>query len=57
MMRLRTALWLSLPFGCRFFIQMIQYLLNHDWIFNTGDQLHPAPALLAGLNINIEYTL
>jgi hypothetical protein len=53
-LRRRTALWALRLLSCRFFIQMIQYLLNYVRLFNTGDHLNGSPALITALNINIE---
>lgn len=36
---------------------MSQYLLDHHWIFDTGDDLDAAAAFTASLDINIENAL
>ena len=56
-LRRRSALRPSRLLGWCCFIQMIQYFFDHHRIFNAGDHLHLAPALLTGLHINIKNPL
>jgi len=51
------ALWSSSLFGYNGFIQMIQTLFYHRRVFNTGDRLNRATALIADFGINIKYAL
>jgi hypothetical protein len=54
----RTVLWKqSRPGGGRFILQMRQNSLNHPRIFNAGDDLDLPSTALAGLDIDVKYTL
>ena len=36
-------------------VQVREYLLDHQRVFNTGDDLDFTTALTAGFNVNVEY--
>ncbi len=39
-----------------FAVRYDPYLLDHRWVFDTGGGLHRPSTMLAGLDIDLEYT-
>ena len=56
-LRRRPALWQTSLFGWCCFIQMIQYLFYNRRVFNAGDHLYCAPALITDFYIHIKNPL